>query len=71
LATWNVAGPLVERKQTGAALLPPQLETGHLTITRDGSSKETGLIDTWALNGENVLRRAPYRGRSAPVVVGK
>jgi len=38
--------------------------------SRDGISKETGLIDTWALNGENFLWRAPYGGRSSPVVMG-
>ena len=37
---------------------------------RDGVSRETGLIDKWALNGENFLWRAPYGGRSAPVVMG-
>lgn len=37
---------------------------------RDGLSRETGLIDRWALNGENFLWRAPYGGRSAPVVMG-
>src|SRR5687768_2354103 len=37
---------------------------------RDGVSKETGLIDKWALNGENFLWRAPYGGRSAPIVIG-
>jgi outer membrane protein assembly factor BamB len=37
---------------------------------RDGVSRETGLIDTWALNGENFLWRAPYGGRSAPIVMG-
>jgi outer membrane protein assembly factor BamB len=37
---------------------------------RDGVSRETGLIDTWVLNGENFLWRAPYGGRSAPVVMG-
>jgi len=37
---------------------------------RDGISRETGLIDTWVLNGENFLWRAPYGGRSAPVVMG-
>jgi outer membrane protein assembly factor BamB len=37
---------------------------------RDGVSRETGLIDTWALNGENFLWRVPYGGRSAPVVMG-
>jgi outer membrane protein assembly factor BamB len=37
---------------------------------RDGISLETGLIDRWSLNGENFLWRAPYGGRSAPVVVG-
>jgi outer membrane protein assembly factor BamB len=37
---------------------------------RDGTSRETGLIDRWTLNGENFLWRAPYGGRSAPVVLG-
>jgi outer membrane protein assembly factor BamB len=37
---------------------------------RDGTSKETGLVEKWALNGENFLWRAPYGGRSAPIVVG-
>jgi outer membrane protein assembly factor BamB len=37
---------------------------------RDGISKETGLPDKWAINGENFLWRAPYGGRSAPVVLG-
>jgi outer membrane protein assembly factor BamB len=37
---------------------------------RDGVSMETGLIAKWALNGENFLWRAPFGGRSAPIVVG-
>jgi len=37
---------------------------------RDGVSQETGLIDKWALNGENFLWRAPFGGRSAPIVTG-
>ena len=37
---------------------------------RDGISKETGLVDRWALNGENFLWRVPYGGRSAPIVLG-
>jgi outer membrane protein assembly factor BamB len=37
---------------------------------RDGISRETGLPDRWALNGENFLWRAPYGGRSAPIVMG-
>src|SRR4249920_1738040 len=36
----------------------------------DGVSKETGLIEKWALNGQNFLWRAPYGGRSAPIVMG-
>src|SRR6185503_20978540 len=36
----------------------------------DGISLETGLIDKWALNGENFLWRVAYGGRSAPVVMG-
>ena len=37
---------------------------------RDGISKETGLISSWKLNGENFLWRAPYGGRSTPAVFG-
>jgi outer membrane protein assembly factor BamB len=37
---------------------------------RDGTSAEKGLIEKWALNGENFLWRAPYGGRSAPIVMG-
>ena len=37
---------------------------------RDGTSDEKGLVETWALNGQNFLWRAPYGGRSAPVVMG-
>ena len=37
---------------------------------RNGTSDEKGLIEKWALNGENFLWRAPYGGRSAPVVMG-
>src|SRR3954469_25184164 len=37
---------------------------------RDGRSDEKGLIDKWALNGQNFLWRAPYGGRSAPGVMG-
>ena len=37
---------------------------------RDGISAETGLVEKWALNGENFLWRAPYGGRSAPIVMG-
>jgi outer membrane protein assembly factor BamB len=37
---------------------------------RDGKSAETGLPDKWAINGENFLWRAPYGGRSTPVVMG-
>ena len=37
---------------------------------RDGISLETGLPDTWALNGPTLLWRAPYGGRSAPIVMG-
>jgi outer membrane protein assembly factor BamB len=37
---------------------------------RDGRSDETGLIEKWTLNGPGFLWRAPYGGRSAPVVLG-
>ena len=37
---------------------------------RDGRSAETGLPNSWALNGENFLWRAPHGGRSTPIVLG-
>src|SRR5712671_1094128 len=37
---------------------------------RDGKSAETGLPEKWSLNGENQLWRAPYGGRSTPIVMG-
>src|SRR5262245_16574917 len=37
---------------------------------RDGTSRETGLIEKWSPAGENLLWRVPYGGRSAPIVVG-
>jgi outer membrane protein assembly factor BamB len=37
---------------------------------RDGRSPETGLPNSWKLNGENFLWRAAYGGRSAPIVMG-
>jgi outer membrane protein assembly factor BamB len=35
---------------------------------RDGVSKETGLPDRWSPAGDNLAWKAPYGGRSAPVV---
>lgn len=37
---------------------------------RDGVSQEKRLPEKWSLSGENLLWRAPYGGRSAPVIVG-
>lgn len=44
----------------------PEIRGPH----RDGTSRETGLIDRWNPSGENLLWRAPYGGRSAPIVMG-
>ena len=37
---------------------------------RDGKSAETGLPDNWSVMGEHLLWKAPYGGRSGPIVVG-
>ena len=37
---------------------------------RTGASAETGLPSTWSPSGENLAWKAPYGGRSAPVVFG-
>ena len=37
---------------------------------RDGISVETGLPNSWDLKGSSLLWRAPFGGRSAPIVMG-
>ncbi len=37
---------------------------------RDGKSTETGLPANWSVMGEHLLWKAPYGGRSGPIVVG-
>lgn len=38
--------------------------------TRDGVSPERNLPEKWSPTGENLLWKAPYGGRSAPIVMG-
>ncbi len=37
---------------------------------RDGRAPETNLPDSWSPQGENLLWKAPYGGRSTPVIFG-
>jgi len=37
---------------------------------RDGTSKEKNLPDKWSLSGEDLAWKAPYGGRSTPVILG-
>ena len=37
---------------------------------RDGNSPEKGLPEKWSIQGENLLWKVPYGGRSAPIVMG-
>jgi len=37
---------------------------------RDGLSREKGLPEKWTLGGQNLAWKAPYGGRSTPVVLG-
>jgi outer membrane protein assembly factor BamB len=59
---------------TGSAQGPRRVALGDWPEARgpnrDGVSRETGLIDKWAINGQNFLWRAPFGGRSAPIVMG-
>ena len=38
-------------------------------INSDGVSADTGLPESWSPEGENLLWKAPYGGRSTPIVV--
>ncbi len=38
-------------------------------VNSDGVSADTGLPESWSPEGENLLWKAPYGGRSAPIVV--
>ena len=38
--------------------------------TRDGRSPEKNLPESWSPDGENLLWRVPYGGRSAPIIHG-
>lgn len=37
---------------------------------RDGVSREKNLPEKWSLSGQNLAWKAPYGGRSAPIIVG-
>jgi outer membrane protein assembly factor BamB len=37
---------------------------------RDGVSREKNLPEKWSLSGQNLAWKAPYGGRSAPIVLG-
>jgi len=37
---------------------------------RDGISREKNLPERWSLSGQNLAWKAPYGGRSAPIVLG-
>jgi outer membrane protein assembly factor BamB len=76
----SAAGPARGRPSDGAQGSPSAAAHGRRVALgdwpesrgphRDGTSDEKGLIDKWALNGENFLWRAPFGGRSAPIVMG-
>ena len=36
---------------------------------QDGSSSQTGLVSSWSLEGENLLWKADFIGRSTPIVL--
>ncbi len=58
----------------GAAQSPARVKSGSDWAdwrgpTRDGNSLEKGLPEKWSPQGENLLWKAPYGGRSAPIVM--
>jgi outer membrane protein assembly factor BamB len=59
-------GVLAARAQTRASEGWPE----YRGPARDGRSTETGLPEKWSPSGENLAWRAPFGGRSGPIVVG-
>ncbi len=39
--------------------------------TQDGASSETGLVSTWSQDGENLMWKADFIGRSTPIVLNE
>ncbi len=67
------------RRQIGALALlaastvgsaPAEEWTSWRGPHQNGTSSETGLIDTWSPEGENLIWRRDFIGRSTPVVMG-
>jgi len=56
-------------------LLPSSLAASEWTHWRgpnqDGTSPETDLISSWSLDGENLIWRADFSGRSTAVVFAR
>ena len=71
---WLLSALIISIGVPGSAQGPRRVPVGDWPEmrgpNRDGISRETGLIDSFALNGANFLWRVPYGGRSAPIVVG-
>jgi outer membrane protein assembly factor BamB len=73
----SMRGILMGNLRTGAlllscALLAPAVEAGEWTNWRgpshDGVSPETDLVSTWSTEGENLIWRADFTGRSTAAV---
>jgi outer membrane protein assembly factor BamB len=73
-STCLAAGAFMVVVVVGSAQAPRRVALGDWPDARgpnrDGVSQETGLIDKWALEGQNFVWRVPYGGRSAPIVMG-
>jgi len=52
-----------------AGMAPASEWTAWRGPTQDGVSTETGLISSWSPEGDNLVWRAPFIGRSTPVVL--
>jgi outer membrane protein assembly factor BamB len=62
-------------ERAGRAQSPAKVKSGSDWTdargpTRDGISPEKNLPEKWSPSGENLLWKAPYGGRSAPIVMG-
>ena len=68
--TRRLAGAVLVLAVSTVSAAPAEEWTSWRGPHQNGTSSQTGLIDTWSPDGENLIWRRDFTGRSTPVVMG-